>query len=108
LTTEGELMTIDRLVGLKIEDEQRYQEYRNGMMPILEAHGGRFVVDVKVSEVLRAPDEMNFNRLFTIRFPDEEAMNRFFSNEEYLAVREAHFDRSVASTAQLGRYEVLG
>jgi len=100
-------MTIDRMVGLRVDDEQRYQEYRNGMMPILEEHGGAFVVDVRVSEVLRAPDEMSFNRLFTIRFPDEEAMNRFFSNEDYLAVRRAHFDSSVSAIAPLGSYEVL-
>lgn len=95
------------MVGVQVHDEAGYQTYRAQMTPLLEGAGGRFVVDVRVAEVLRAPEGATFNRLFTIRFPTEEAMDGFFSDPAYLAVRAAHFDTSVSATALLGTYEVL-
>jgi uncharacterized protein (DUF1330 family) len=99
-------MEIERLVGVDVVDEAQYQAYRDGMRPILEQYGGRFTVDVRVSEVLLAPDEGSFNRLFTIRFPSEDAMNAFFSDPAYVAVRDEFFVPSVRNTASLRKYAV--
>ncbi len=100
-------MEIDRLVGVNVTDETMYEEYRANMAPILASHGGRFVVDVRVSEVLLAPGDGQFNRLFTIRFPTEQAMDRFFQSPEYLEVRQQFFVPSVSSTSPLSKYKVL-
>ena len=100
-------MEIDRLVGVFVTDEEQYQQYREHMMPLLESHGGRFIVDVRVSEVLRSPTDTPFNRMFTIRFPDEAAMTALFSSEAYAAVRDRYFTPSVSATAPLATYGVL-
>lgn len=94
-------MTIVRLVGLQVTDESSYAEYRRLMAPLLEREGGSFGVDVRVSEVLR-PSGKRINRLFTLEFPDEAALDRFFGDEAYRAIREAHFAPAVAETHILG------
>ncbi len=98
---------IDRLVGVQIADEVLYQQYRQNMLPILERHGGRFILDVRVSDVLLSPASQPFNRLFTIRFPDESAMEAFFSCDDYQQVRQRFFEPAVAATAALARYVVI-
>jgi uncharacterized protein (DUF1330 family) len=77
------------------------------MTPLLLAHGGSFVVDVRVAEVLKSPASGGFNRLFTIRFPTVAAHDTFFGNPEYLEIRREWFVPSVGRVAKLGRYEVL-
>lgn len=100
-------MTIERLVGVRVSDEAGYADYRRGMTPILAEYGGRFVVDVRVSEVLLAPEDATFGRLFTLRFPDRASHDAFFADPRYLEVRRVHFEPSVEAVAALGTYEVL-
>jgi uncharacterized protein (DUF1330 family) len=102
---EGKMM--ERLIGLRVTNEELYAAYRAHMLPLLEERGGSFGVDVRVAEVLKNPGTEPFNRLFTIRFPSVEAHDAFFADPEYLAVRRRFFEPSVAYTARLGRYEVL-
>ena len=88
-------MSFDARYAVQVTDEAGYAEYRAAMSPILAEYDGSFVLDVRVSEVLRGPTPLN--RLFTIRFPSEEAKVRFFADERYVAVRARHFERSVAA-----------
>lgn len=92
------------LVGLQVDNEELYAKYRAEMTPLLEAHGGCFVVDVRVAAVLRAPGEGSFNRLFTIRFPTSLELDAFFSNPDYLAIRRRWFEPSVSSVTRLGNF----
>jgi uncharacterized protein (DUF1330 family) len=98
---------MDILIGLHVTDQERYAEYRKHMSPLLEAHGGQFVVDVLVAEVLRAPGSTPINRLFTIRFPSQAQHDAFFADPDYVAVRAQYFEPSVGAVQRLGRYEVL-
>lgn len=100
-------MEIDRLVGLNVIEEELYRQYRENMLPILERYGGRFFVDVRVSELLLSPGAGPINRMFAIRFPNTESLEGFFSDPEYLAVRQRFFEASVASVTILGKYAVL-
>lgn len=95
------------LVGLQVKDDATYAEYRAHMLPILKAHGGSFIIDMRVSEVLKSPEEKPINRLFTIRFPSVEQHDAFFAHPEYKAVRAKYFEPSVAATSRIARYEVL-
>lgn len=99
-------MAFEILVGVDVIDDAGYATYRREMTPLLEAHGGHFVVDVRVAEVLRGPGA--FNRLFTIRFPSADARTSFFALPEYLAIRERHFAPSVRATVPLAAYELEG
>ncbi|HET7540415.1 MAG TPA: DUF1330 domain-containing protein [Polyangiaceae bacterium] len=95
---------IETLMALDVVDAELYAKYRAAMTPLLEAHGGSFGIDLWVAEVLRAPaDQAPFNRMFTILFPSHERRQAFFSNPEYLAVRKALFEPSVAAATNLGQ-----
>ena len=99
-------MPIERLVGLYVKDEAGYARYRENMMPLLEAEGGSFGVDLEVSRVLKAPGDAPMNRVFTIRFPSEAHLERFFGSDAYRAVRAEHFEPAVPHTTILGLYTV--
>ncbi len=97
-------MAIERLVGLFVTDDDLYQKYREGMIPILHSYGGGFGYDFKVSDVLKSEVESPINRIFTIYFENEEALNSFFSNEEYLEIRNKYFESSVSAITTIAKY----
>ena len=98
-------MSYEILVGLHVLDDQEYQKYREGIRPILLSYGGDFGYDFKVSEVLRSETDATINRVFTINFPDAKKMDEFFTNPDYLLVKEIHFKDSVGSTTIISSYE---
>ena len=98
-------LAIETLVGLQVVDEAGYQSYRDEMTPILESYGGEFGYDFKVSEVLESKTQAPINRVFTISFPNQESRDAFFSNEEYLKIRQRHFEKSVTDTTIIATYE---
>ncbi len=98
-------MALEMLVGLNVTDDNFYQNYRNEMTPILKEFGGGFGYDFKVSEVLKTQTKAKINRVFTIFFPNEESMNKFFSNEDYLKIKQKHFEGSVSDTTIIATYE---
>jgi len=98
-------MALEMLVGLHVVDDEGYQSYRDEMTPILKSYGGGFGYDFKVSEVLKSKTKAPINRVFTISFPDRDSRDSFFSNEEYLTVRQRHFEKSVSDTTIIATYE---
>ncbi len=98
-------MAFERLVGLNVVDEGAYQAYRDEMTPLLKSYGGGFGYDFKVSEVLKSKTEAPINRVFTIYFLNEDSMKSFFSNDEYLKIRQTHFEKSVTDTTVIATYE---
>ena len=99
-------MPHENLVGLHVVDDARYQQYRRAMTPILESYGGGFGYDFKVSEVLISQTDSPINRVFTIRFPDRDQGERFFSDPEYVKVKKKYFDGAVEATTILARYDL--
>ncbi|WDE07888.1 DUF1330 domain-containing protein [Thalassomonas viridans] len=97
-------MAYELLVGLEVTDDDIYQAYRQAMKPILASYGGGFGVDFRVSEVLLPEAEPNINRVFTIYFRDEAAKNDFFTDSDYLEVKEKYFESSVAGTSIFASY----
>ena len=98
-------MRYEMLVGLKVLDEASYEEYRKYMKPILSAYGGGFSNDFKLSEVLLEEQNTDINRVFTIYFPDQKTKDAFFSNEEYLKVKEQYFKGAVENTTIISSCE---
>lgn len=97
---------IEMLVGLNVTNDAEYAKYREGMIPILDSIGGGFGYDFKIDKVLKSATENKINRVFTIYFPSEEKMNSFFTNKEYLKVKETHFSNSVESTTIISTYSL--
>ncbi len=104
--TTGSRM-VEILVGVQVDDEAGYTRYRTAMLPLLIRHGGSFGFDARVSQVLKPTSAAGINRVFTIRFPDAEALEMFFADPAYLAVRRDSFDSSVSNTVRLGKYDVI-
>ena len=96
---------VEMLIGLNVVDEQGYQAYRDAMTPILQAHGGGFGHDFRISETLRSTVHHPVNRVFTIHFPDDSAMDAFFQHEEYRRIRALHFEPAVSHLTVLATYE---
>jgi len=98
-------MSYEILVGLNVLDDCKYSDYRAAMKPILSNYDGHFGYDFKVSEVLISEGNTDINRVFTINFSSKEQMEGFFSNPQYLLVKEKYFVDSVGSTTIISSYE---
>jgi uncharacterized protein (DUF1330 family) len=98
-------MSYEILVGLNILDDQKYNDYRTAMRPILSDYDGHFVYDFKVSDVLISPESSNINRVFIINFSSKNKMDEFFSDPKYLVVKDMYFVASVGSVTIISGYE---
>jgi len=99
-------MVTERLVALFVTDDDLYQKYREGMLPILKSYGGDFGYDFKVSDVLKSKVNEPINRVFTIYFEDEKAMDNFFTDENYLKIRKQYFEPAVSASTVIAKYEI--
>lgn len=97
-------MRFNRLVGAEIADQKGYQDYRDRMVVLLEKIGGAFAYDFHTVATHMAVKGQNYNRLFVLSFPDEDTANRYFSSQEYKAIRTEFFDASVADIKQLATW----
>lgn len=98
-------MSYEMLVGLNVINDAEYDQYRKAMKPILSHYEGRFGYDFKVSEVLISEGRADINRVFTINFTSKRQMDNFFSDPDYIKVKEKHFISSVGSTTIISSYE---
>ena len=92
------------LVGLNVTNDEVYQQYREAMIPILKTFDGGFNYDFKIAEVLKKQTEDDINRVFTIYFPSKQDADDFFSDKEYLKVKENYFEKSVKSITIIAGY----
>jgi uncharacterized protein (DUF1330 family) len=99
-------MAFEMLVGLEVTDSKSYQAYREAMTPVLVSYGGSFTNDFQVSQALKTAAGHTVNRVFTIRFPDQESKERFFADKRYLEIKKRFFEKAVAGTTILAAYTV--
>lgn len=93
------------LVAVNVTHEAGYQQYRDSMAPILTDYGGDFGYDFRVNEVLRAETDAPINRVFTIHFPNRVLADAFFTNADYLKIRDTYFEPSVSDLTIIARYD---
>lgn len=98
-------MSYELLVGLHVIDDLKYDDYRQAMKPILSDYQGHFGYDFKVSDVLISETDADINRVFTINFSSKDKMESFFSDPQYLLVKDKCFLNSVGSTTIISSYE---
>ncbi|WP_057831406.1 DUF1330 domain-containing protein [Colwellia sp. TT2012] len=98
-------MSHEILVGLNVLDDLIYEDYRTAMKPMLADYQGRFGYDFKVSQVLISEGNTDINRVFTLNFTNKEKMDGFFSDPQYLLVKEKFFIKSVGSATIISSYE---
>ena len=97
-------MAYEMTVGLLVEDQARYAQYRSEMLPLLEEAGGAFRYDVIVARVLQSESGTEINRAFVLRFPDQAGKERFFADPRYLEIRRRLFEPAVTATVTIAEY----
>tara|TARA_R110002167_G_scaffold125911_2_gene306416 strand:+ start:1697 stop:1993 length:297 start_codon:yes stop_codon:yes gene_type:complete len=98
-------MSYGRVMGLNIYNDDIYALYRQEITPILKSYGGKFGYDFKIAEVLKSRTKNNINRVFTIEFPTETAMDKFFNDPTYIKVKNNYFDAAVDAKTVIATYE---
>jgi uncharacterized protein (DUF1330 family) len=98
-------MAYETVVGLNVNNDEIYDQYRLSISPLLKKYEGGFRYDFKINETLIAEESKEINRLFLIFFKNKDLMNSFFSESEYLKIKEEFFTNSVSSIAIISEYE---
>ncbi len=69
------------IADVEVHDQNVYAEYRRQVLPLIQKHGGRFIVRGGAFEVLEG--EWKPQRLVIIEFPDMAALNAWYSSPDY-------------------------
>jgi uncharacterized protein (DUF1330 family) len=88
-------------MGLLVLDHAKYDQYRAGIAPLLEAAGAKFRYDFEVAGTLRSEAGHEINRVFVLHFPDRVGKEQFFSNAQYLDIRARLFEPAVGGVTML-------
>jgi uncharacterized protein (DUF1330 family) len=75
------------IVDTAIHDAEAYEPYKAAARPIVEKHGGRYIVRGGAMEALET-DLWAPSRLVVIRFPDLAAARAFIDDPDYAPWRE--------------------
>jgi uncharacterized protein (DUF1330 family) len=69
------------IADVEVHDPDVYSEYRHQVLPLVQKHGGKFVVRGGKHEVLEG--EWQPARLVVIEFPDMAALQAWYRSPEY-------------------------
>ena len=69
------------IVNLDIRDAERFETYRQQVAPLVEQHGGRYLV--RGRELHPLEGDLGLKRLVVLEFPSLEAVRGFYSSAEY-------------------------
>lgn len=97
-------MAFEVMIGMDVADHEAYARYRTAIRPLLEAAGGRFRYDFEVARTLKSEASHDINRFFVLSFPDRERKEGFFSNPEFVRIRNGFFETAVRGTTILAEY----
>ena len=73
------------IVQSTIHDEERYQKYRDAVIPLIAKFDGKFVVKGAKIELLEGHHDGR--RMVMFEFPSMEAIHAFWNSPEYLPVK---------------------
>ena len=86
----------------KPDGAEEYGEYLRLVKPIVEAHGGRYLV--RTEQIAHVGGEWRPDRVIVIRFPDRGALEACFGSEEYRCIAQKR-EMSVNSSAVIAEGE---
>jgi uncharacterized protein (DUF1330 family) len=73
------------IVDLDVDDLSALDEYRRQAAPLLPKYGGRPIIRFGATEVLEG--EWAPQRLIGLKFPDMEAVQRWWTSDDYRPVK---------------------
>ncbi len=74
------------IVDLKITDPIAWEAYKAAVPAVIHKHGGEYLIRGGALQVLEG--EWQPNRVVVLRFPDGRALDAFWSDPEYLPLKE--------------------
>jgi uncharacterized protein (DUF1330 family) len=74
------------IADVEVHDQNVYAEYRRQVLPLIQKHGGRFIVRGGAHEVLEG--EWKPQRLVIIEFPDMATLKLWYRSPEYAKLTE--------------------
>jgi uncharacterized protein (DUF1330 family) len=69
------------IADVEVYDQNVYAEYRRQVLPLIQKHGGRFIVRGGAHEVLEG--DWRPRRLVIIEFPDMATLKSWYQSPEY-------------------------
>jgi len=98
-------MSYETIVGLNVMNDEKYNQYRILIAPLLTKYKGGFRYDFKIKETLISENSDEINRLFLIYFYSRDLRDSFFADSEYLKIKKEFFSVAVTSTSIISEYE---
>jgi len=80
------------VASIRVHNPLGYDEYRSRTQPIVEAHGGRFLVRGGTVHPLEGAEDIE--RVVVIEFPSVEAARTFYDCADYQRILPARTDNS--------------
>jgi len=77
-------MSVYFIANIRIEDEEAYQQYLYDVDRVFAMHSGEYLAVEDEPRVLEG--SWPYSRLVLIRFPSEEALDRWYRSGEYQAI----------------------
>lgn len=72
------------IAQLTVTDPEGFETYQRAVLPIIEAHGGRFLV--RGGEISALEGDLGKPRMIVVEFPDKATAERFYNAPDYQAI----------------------
>jgi uncharacterized protein (DUF1330 family) len=69
------------VVNIEVRDREKFETYRERVVPVIEEYGGRYLV--RGGEVHPVEGDLGLKRLVILEFPSMAAARRFYDSPEY-------------------------
>ena len=86
-------MTAYLMVQMTVSDPAQYQAYVKAVVPLIERHGGKFVIRGGTVEALEGRHDGR--RMVVFEFPSMEALKGFWNSPEYVPVKKLRENAAV-------------
>ncbi len=87
-------MAVYMIVDVDVRDPAKYEVYKAGVSPLIQQHGGEYLVRGGELEVVEG--DWLPKRLVLFRFPDRASVRAFYEDPEYQSLKGLR--HSVAAT----------
>jgi len=83
------------IAQLTVTDPEGFEDYRQAVLPVVEAHGGRFLV--RGSAITSLEGDPGRPRVIVVEFPDKAAAESFYNSAEYQEIMPLRLNTATGS-----------
>jgi uncharacterized protein (DUF1330 family) len=69
------------IANIDVKDPEKFEEYRQKVMPVIKKFGGRYLI--RGGDVRRLEGNLPLKRVVVLEFPTVEAAQQFYDSTEY-------------------------